>query len=182
MKIIDDLILREGGFTNDPDDPGGPTKYGITQKTYSDFIGRPVTVDEMRDLTPEQAAAVYTKKYIGDPGFDKVLAISDAIGEEVIDSGVNCGVEESGRWLQQCLNALNRQGRDYADIAEDGACGAGTIAALHTYLQKRQADGELVMVRYLNALQGAYYITISQKHKNLEDYVFGWGLNRLAGL
>lgn len=182
QEIISGVIEREGAeYTNDPHDPGGPTKYGITQISYSEFLGRPASVDEIKNLTPEQARSVYLKKYVTAPSFDKIAVISQPIAEELVDSGVNCGTEVAGRWLQRCLNALNREGKDYSDLEVDGHCGPITRGCLEAYLHKRGKEGELVLWRYLNALQGAYYISIAEQKDTFEDYVYGWGLNRLGG-
>lgn len=182
QEIISGVLDREGAkYTNDPNDPGGPTKYGITQQAYEAYLGSPVTPEMIAAITPEEARQVYTARYVTKPKFDKVVALSEVIGEELVDSGVNCGVGTASIWLQRCLNVLNRNGKDYQDVVVDGNCGLATQTALQAYLVKRGKEGEKVMWRYLNALQGAYYITIAEHNTKLEDYEYGWGLNRLGG-
>ena len=58
----------EGGFSNHPDDPGGITNLGVTLRTWEEWVGRPVTEKEMRELTPAKVAPLYKKKY-----WDRVL-------------------------------------------------------------------------------------------------------------
>ena len=57
---LDLLKPLEGGFVNDPDDPGGPTNMGVTHVTLGDFrkLGRPATVEEVQALTREEAEGV----------------------------------------------------------------------------------------------------------------------------
>lgn len=63
LKAFDMLMEDEGGFVNDPNDPGGATKYGITKKTYELFIGREVEIIEMKHLTLDVAKEIYFKNY-----------------------------------------------------------------------------------------------------------------------
>src|SRR4051794_36362256 len=57
------ILQFEGGFTNDPKDPGGPTNLGITQATLSAFLGRQATIAEVKALTPEKVAPIYRGKF-----------------------------------------------------------------------------------------------------------------------
>lgn len=180
-QIITDVVLREGAaYTDRPTDSGGPTKYGITLRTLSAYRGRPVTAADVQVLTEAEARAIYRKRYITDPGFGAVLEVSPAIGEELIDTGVNCGVARAAEFLQRSLNALNRNGRDFPDVRVDGDAGPATIAALRAYLQRRGAQGERVLLRALNSLQGAFYIELAERRPKDEDYVYGWLANRVA--
>lgn len=179
--LISDVIKVEGSkYTNDPKDSGGPTKYGITQAALSSYRGRAVSASEVAALTEQEARAVYRSRYVDQPGYGPILALSDAITAEVVDAGVNVGPARATTWLQQSLNVLNRNGRDFADIAEDGKCGPGTVAALKTYLGKRGKEGETVLLRALNSLQGAFYINLARTRPKDEEFVYGWLRTRVA--
>ena len=52
-------LEHEGGFVNDPDDKGGATNFGITQKSYSEFKKRSVTIDEVETMSEEDAGEFY---------------------------------------------------------------------------------------------------------------------------
>jgi lysozyme family protein len=82
--------------------------------------------------------------------------------------------------LQRSLNALNGQGKYYADIAVDADVGPASIAALKAYLTKRGPEGEAVMLKALNCLQGDRYIELSEKRPANEDFLFGWLRTRVA--
>lgn len=180
-EIITGILRAEGSaYTNDPRDSGGPTKYGITQRALSQYLRRPAAVHEVQELTETQARAVYRHQYVDAPGFGDVLNLSDAIAAELVDTGVNCGPAVAATMLQTALNALNRNGKDYPDIAEDGDCGPGTIAALRAFLQLRRSEGEAVLLRALNCLQGARYIDIARRRPKDEAFVFGWLRARVA--
>jgi lysozyme family protein len=65
--MIHDVIRREGGFVDHPADRGGPTKFGITQKTLSRALGRQATTEDVRRLTREIAAEIYRRTYYTNP-------------------------------------------------------------------------------------------------------------------
>lgn len=174
-QLIDELIGREGRYVNDPHDAGGETMWGITVTTAraNGYTG------PMNQMPRATAAAIYRAEYFTRPGFDKVYALSQPIAEELFDTGVNMGVSVPGPWLQRILNALNRQQADYPDIATDGQIGPATITALRALLNRRGADGEKIIVRALNCLQGVRYLEITEKRPQNEAFFAGWMLNRV---
>lgn len=175
-RLAPTLLAVEGGYTNDPRDPGGATNHGITQAVARahGYSG------PMQDLTKLAALSIYKIAYWTKPGFAKVAAISEPIAAELFDTGVNMGVATAGRFLQRALNAFNREGHDYPDLVIDGQIGQSTISALAAFVGARGKDGEAVMVRALNALQGARYIEIVEGRPASEAYTFGWFLQRVA--
>lgn len=180
-SLLAAVIEREGGFVDHPDDRGGPTNWGITQATLAAVRGAHVTKDDVRALSRDQALAIYRQRYVADPGFDRVSAISPAIAAELVDTGVNMGPAAATKLLQRCLNALNLRGALYPDMGEpDGRIGQVTLAALRTYLGARQRDGERVLLRALNCLQGARYFELAEKNPSQESFLYGWLLHRVS--
>lgn len=180
-NIITGVIEKEGSaYTNDPSDSGGPTKYGITLKTLEGYRGRKCTPQDVKDLSELEARAIYYQMFVKDPGFEQVNFLSAAIAEELVDSGVNCGVGRPTIWLQEELNNLNNGGTHYADIEEDGRIGPGTMKALKAFLERRGKEGEMVLVRALNVAQGQHYRTLVRRRAKDEKYYYGWLLNRVA--
>jgi lysozyme family protein len=103
-SLIDDIIQREGGVSNDADDAGGLTNFGITQATLSQYLGRPASDDEVRNLDRSVAFDIYLKRYYRDPGFD---AIEDPeVQELAVDYGVNSGPGQAIKSLQTCLQRM----------------------------------------------------------------------------
>jgi lysozyme family protein len=175
-EIIDGILGREGGYSNNPDDLGGPTMWGITEK-----VARSVGyVGDMRKLSRDQAFKIYLHLYWYAPGFDKVAGLSEKAADELCDTGVNCGVATAGKILQRALNLLNRQQKDYEDLTVDGQIGPGTMQALAKFLAKRDAEGEAVLLRTLNILQGARYIEITESREANETFFYGWILHRIG--
>jgi len=64
------VLKHEGGFVNNPKDPGGMTNLGVTKKVWEEFVGREVDEREMRALTPDVVKPLYKKNY-----WDKIKAI-----------------------------------------------------------------------------------------------------------
>lgn len=175
-RLIEGVLGREGGYVNHPDDRGGETIWGITvavARRYG-YAG------SMRSMTRGSAIEIYRKQYWTGPGFDLISRISEKIAEELFDTGINMGPGVAATMLQRCLNALNRQGKDYADIKVDTAAGPATRRALESYLRVRGAEGEVVMLKGLNCLQGERYIDLAEKRQANESFVYGWLRTRVA--
>lgn len=175
-KLIEPLLAREGGYVNHASDRGGETNWGVTIGVAREngYAG------PMAAMTRDQAKAIYRAKYWAKPGLYLVEPLSAAIAEELFDTGVNMGTGTAGMMLQRALNALNRQGRDYGDLIVDGAIGPGTAAALRCYLAMRGPEGEVVLLKALNCLQGARYVELAEGREANEDFVFGWLAHRVA--
>ncbi|WP_341896433.1 glycosyl hydrolase 108 family protein [Sphingobium sp. YR657] len=174
-EIIDDVLKAEGGYVNDIRDRGGETNHGITIATAraNGYTG------PMKVMTQDFARGVYMKQYVEAPGFDKIAAISPAIGAELVDTGVNMGPKVAAQFLQRALNGLNNQGKDYADLVVDGAAGQRTRDGLTAFLKKRGAEGERRLLALLNALQGERYLSLCEGRAANEAFLFGW-LARIA--
>ena len=180
-SIINGVLEREGEkYTNDPNDSGGPTKWGITQFTLAEFWQRAVTPEDVRTLTRTDAYNIYMQKYITRPGFDRLYTVAPEVADEVIDTAVNCGPGVATTLLQRALNAFNRQGKLYMDITVDGVCGPGTVKTLNAYALSRKDPGFKILLRALNALQGERYIDLAERRPKDEEFVFGWFSHRVV--
>src|SRR5699024_180284 len=174
--IFDEILGKEGGYVNHPDDKGGPTKWGITEKVARAHGYR----GDMRDLTRGQALEILEADYWFGPRFDQVATLSPDIAAELCDTGVNMGPTVASRMLQRWLNVFNQQGRLYPDMDTDGRIGPRTINALRAYLQKRCKDGELVLGKALNCTQRDRYLELAEKREANESFVYGWMKERVA--
>lgn len=175
LKIIDNTIGKEGGYSNHPSDTGGPTRWGVTQAVAqaNGYSG------DMRQYPREMAVAVYLKRYWEQPKISTIAQINMRVAEEMFDTAVNMGTSWAGIFLQQALNAFNGQGKLYPDVVVDGDIGNATRNALTLYFKKRGADGEKVMLEALNVLQGARYFSIVNARQANEDFIYGWIRTRI---
>lgn len=175
---IDGVIEREGGYVDHPSDPGGATKYGITEKVAraNGFRGR------MQDLPRSTAYSIYYTRYVVGPNFDDVASLDEKVAEELIDSGVNVGTDRAATWFQQALNGLNERGRAYPNINEDGDIGPGTLAAFKAFHARRGPAATRIMVRALDAYQGGHYLALARDDSRFEDFLAGWLDQRIANV
>jgi hypothetical protein len=111
-----DLIFRhEGGFVDDPEDPGGATNMGITLKTLAAVRGAPVSREDVQNLTREEARQIYRAHYWNALSCDSLPPGIDLV---VFDFGVNAGVSRSAKLLQQMVH-----------VEADGEIGPITVGA-----------------------------------------------------
>ena len=176
-QYLEKVISREGGYVNHPSDHGHATKFGITEAVArsNGYQGN------MQDLPLSVAKSIYQQKYWLEPQFDQIDTISPAIAEELLDTAINCGVNFAKPLLQRALNLLNKEGKEgWPNLVIDGQYGPLTFQALKMYLNNRHKEGEKVLVRVLNIMQGQRYIEITENNPKYEDFFYGWILNRVA--
>jgi lysozyme family protein len=178
-QLIDGLIGREGGYSNHPADQGGETNFGITEAVAraQGYTG------PMKDLSRAEAAAIYKRLYWLRPRFDQVAARAPRLAAELFDTGVNMGPAVAVTFLQRALTALNRGGKDYRDLRPDGRIGPVTIAALVAFLNVRgAAEGESVLLKAVEALQGERYLRLAERRPANEAFLYGWLANRIGNV
>ena len=123
-QMAEQIVAREGGYVNDPDDPGGATNHGVTIHTLrrlgidNDRDGD-VDAEDVKRLTGEQAVAIFLQHYFIAP---RIADLPPALHETVFDMYVNAGAN-AVKILQRLLNAMDES------VAVDGAIGPQTIAA-----------------------------------------------------
>ena len=173
--IIGAVLLAEAGYVNHPSDPGGETNYGITKQVAvaNGYYG------PMKEMPKDFAWSVYYDQYLGKPGYDKVLAYSPAVAEELVDTAVNTGVSRSSLWFQKALNSLNRGGKDYPSIIADGKVGSSTIKA---YASLEKVRGKVkaceMVIKLVDAQQANHYMSLTK----MSDFTPGWVQHRIGNV
>ena len=175
-QIINEIIEIEGGYINDPSDSGGETNYGITKKVAKEYGYS----GEMKDLAKDLAFQIYSDKYWDSLKLDEISRISFRITKELADTGINMGVERAANFLQRCLNALNNNEDYYKDLLIDGIIGSRTLEALTMFVQIRKNEGMKILLNMLNCLQGEFYISLAERRKKDEKFIYGWFKNRIT--
>ncbi len=155
-QLLDDILRREGGdtFTNDPDDKGGGTKYGITARTLGTYRGmaRSATIAEIKALTEEEARAIYTKQYVG----PWAVIPFDQLKAQLVDFTVTSDRLEVVKALQRCLG-----------VEADGIIGERTKTALYGQSQ-RCTNNALV------AFRCQHYAELAEKDASQRKFLRGW--------
>lgn len=173
--MIDNVIKIEGDYSNDANDRGGATKYGITETVAraNGYVG------DMKDMPISLARTIFMNRYVIVPSFHRVANVSEAIGRELVDTGINMGPGRAAEFLQRWLNGFS-DGVHYQELFVDGRIGDGSIGALRAFLDWRGAKGETVMVEALNSLQGTQYLDIAERDHSQRKFLYGWVANRVA--
>lgn len=124
-EALNYLIGKDEGdaFTDDPDDSGGPTKFGVTQKAYSRFLGFPATLEMMQALTFDDVVPFYRHEFWTPLNCGRIKEPGIAIA--IFDCAVLYGIIQAAVMAQQALNL------DGALLRVDGILGDRTIAFLN---------------------------------------------------
>lgn len=166
-EMIDDILRREGGFVNHPADRGGATKYGITQKTLSAYIGRAALVSDVQALSDEVAREIYERNYYIAPRIDR---LPESIQAFIFDCAVNHGPRRAIKFVQSVCNQAG-----YTPLLSvDGAMGPKTRKAAEW------ADREMD-IYFLSALleeRRNFYRLIVDERPSQEVFLAGW-MNRV---
>lgn len=173
---FEEVVMIEGGYSNNPSDSGGKTRYGITESVARSYGYK----GDMRELPLQIAKDIYKKEYWDYLKLDQVDEISTLIAREMFEVGVNAGTRIAARILQQCLNVFNRGESDYMDIAADGRMGRATLIALTAFKRWRGEEGIKVLWKAMNCMQGAHYVTLAEAREKDEAFVYGWVKNRVG--
>lgn len=124
--IAEEIVAREGGYVNDPDDPGGATNHGVTLATLRrlgidlNHDGR-ITEADLRRLTREEARDIFVEHYFRRPG---LAGLPGLLHASIFDMYVNAGANAI-RILQRLLNDMGEA------LDPDGMLGPLTLAAAH---------------------------------------------------
>ena len=116
--MIDAILVREGGFVNNSSDRGGPTNFGITQRTLAAARGRPVLVEEVRAMKVDEARAIYRSNYFTAPRIDELPALLQPV---MFDMSINHGPGTAIKLLQLVLTSVG------CSCTVDGGIGDETI-------------------------------------------------------
>jgi len=124
QEIAREIVAREGGYVNDPDDPGGATNFGVTIHTMRrlglDLTGDgAVGIDDVKALSRAQAEAIFVEHYFHRP---RIAALPEVLQPSVFDMYVNAG-GNAVKILQRLLRQMGH------DVAVDGVIGPQTADA-----------------------------------------------------
>jgi lysozyme family protein len=165
-QMLDFILKREGGFVNDPKDPGGATKYGISLRFLQTIDPAMADLDEDGDvdvddifaLSPDLARAFYRQWFYQPMRIDQYPS---PLGAAMLDTGVNMGMSRAGRILQSALNQCG------ADLAVDGIVGTNTRTALMFF------DSMDILRAFLLG-RIFVYAKLCRENQDLHRFFYGW--------
>ena len=179
--ILGSVYAVEGGYVNDPKDPGGATNYGITEQVArrAGFRGDMRQFPKHCDGPAAACAdAIYVRDYIQKPGFMPVIEADPAVGGELVDTGVNMGPRRPSIWFEQSLNELGA-----GPVPVTGAVDAGDVAAYRRLQDSRGAvQACVLMLSALDGKQLAEYRRLVQRNPALGKFLRGWQRARIGNV
>ena len=143
--IIKFVLDAEGGYTNDPVDPGGETNYGIDKRSHPDV--------DIKKLTEQQAKDIYFTEYWKRFNCEQ---FAKPVGEVYFDCCVNTGAKQSNKFLQRA-----------AGTEPDGIIGPKTLAAIH------KADAYKLAFKVIDQRQ-TFYENLAYNKTPLKKFLKGW--------
>lgn len=161
LPALKKVLKFEGGYVNDPDDPGGETKYGITIK-----VARANGYDrDMKLLPVTKAAEIYRAKYWNLIKGDDII-IQD-VAESIFDFSVNCGVVQSVRIVQDALNGIVNSPL----LVVDGIFGNITLKTVNLFTSQEK---KTEVLREIRRRRKAFYRHLITKNPVMGKYENGW--------
>lgn len=166
-RAFSELLVLEGVDSNDPDDPGGQTRYGITAAEWmTRHAGHPPK--PLIKITIYDAQKFYEAFYWQEPGLDRLAAVAPLVAWECFEAGVNCGPGTAVKFLQRALNFLAATG-----LTEDGGLGAKTLGAVGQFLSRgREYQSLLVLAQ--NGEQYLHYKGCVERRETSRRFAPGW--------
>lgn len=180
LIILGAVFANEGGYVNDPADPGGATNHGITQEVARKhgYTG------DMRDFLkhcalPDDICAdrILIADYVEKPGYLPLVEIDPAVAEEVIDTAVNMGPARPSRWFQASVNATCN-----TRLAVDGRIGPMTIKAWGDCRENLGPRACVAMLHRLDGYQEAEYDRLVRVNPRLRRFRRGWQNHRIGNV
>lgn len=157
-KCLKHVFDNEGGLANVAGDAGGLTKYGVTQRTLSNWLGRPAQDKEVVNLKMSTAGDIYHKNYWQKSRAGKIPV---ALRMTYFDMCVNHGQGNAVKILQRAINRTGRGGIPKVDV--DGLIGKNTI---------RSASG--VDIDVLRSERMLFFANIVKNKPNQMKFFLGW--------
>lgn len=147
------VVLRhEGGYVNNPKDPGGETKYGISKRVYPNL--------DIKNLTIDQASNIYYRDWWMHFNYNQIT--DSSLATKVFDTSVNIGASRSHKMLQTCL-----QTNGFPNIVVDGNLGPKSFAAINA------CNTSTVLTAFRQA-QADYYNALVASNPDDQEFLKGW--------
>ena len=153
LSAVERILADEGGYSSNPSDPGGATKFGISARSNPGV--------NIATLTRDQAVNIYWREWWLRFGFAQ---LPDAIGAKTFDLAVNIGAAHAIECLRRALRACD------SPVTEVGALGPTTTLAA-------RRSNPIALMSALRSEAAGYYRLVAAKEKNGAAFIKGW-LNR----
>lgn len=148
------IVKIEGGYVNHPLDSGGPTCYGVTIKTLSDFLGHDASEEDVKNLSLDTAKKIYKQNYWDRLKLDSVKNVNLAC--VLFDQSVNRGTRKVSEQIQKLVG-----------VPTDGVIGPASIAAINAQ------DPKKLLLSFIKETQNTYTSIVSSNPSQVV-FIKGW--------
>ena len=155
VAAVERVLADEGGYSANPKDPGGPTKFGISARSNPGV--------DIAALTRDAAIDIYWREWWQRFGFAR---LPDVVGAKTFDLAVNMGAGHAIECLQRAIRACD----PLSIVTEDGVLGVDTILAA------RRIDPS-ALIAALRSEAAGHYRLVASNQKSSAEFLKGW-LNR----
>ena len=160
------VLHHEGGFVDNPNDPGGATDYGVSlrflRSVGEDIDGDgDIDVDDIKALDLDKVEELYEKHFWKPAKCDKIQ--SEMIAVKVFDMAVNMGSKQAWKLVQRACNTLGYS------LTIDGKPGPATLASV-----KSLTDRDFMLVTNIRREQDRFYNSLIQSKPSLAEFRLGW--------
>lgn len=167
-SAVQDILRHEGGYSDQPNDKGGATKYGISLRYLKSLgsngdINNDGSIDDndIKVIDINKATAFYRRGFWDKYGYDRINNAS--VAEKIFDLSVNMGPETAHKLIQKAVNL----GRLSNTLKEDGILGQKTIDAVNSL------NADRLLLR-LNGVAISRYIDIAERDPTQKIFIDGW--------
>ncbi|SJZ53744.1 glycoside hydrolase family 108 protein [Selenihalanaerobacter shriftii] len=157
-KAFEKILEYEGDYSNDEDDHGGKTKYGITEELARN-VGY---TGSIKELTLEKAKDIYYNNFWIKYNYNEIG--DDRVAIECFEQAVNMGPDTAIKNLQKAYNLLSNN-----EIVVDGIVGPQTLNAVNNNCEHKDA-----LLKLLNIFQAEKYIGIVKNDESQKKFIRGW--------
>jgi lysozyme family protein len=148
------VLSQEGGYSNNPSDPGGATNFGISQRSYPDL--------DIANLTQDEAKSIYKRDFWDSQNYQNINGKD--LSAKIFSLAVNMGPSRANLLMQQALRAVGQ------NVQQDGVLGPLTLGAISSV-----DPGNLLAA--LKSEAAGYYRMLVAKNSQRKQFLNGW-LNR----
>lgn len=159
-QALTSVLGFEGGYSNDPHDPGGATNFGITQNVYDGYrSSHSLPKQSVREISNSEVSAIYRQNYWIEGGCDQIDLVDPFLALVHFDDCVNTGIGQAARILQRCVGAY-----------PDGSIGPKSVAQIKDRVSKNR---QAVRVSYLAARMD-FYLDLVLSRSVLRVFLPSW--------
>jgi lysozyme family protein len=152
-QAIENVLKNEGGYVNDPYDPGGETIFGISKRIYPHL--------DIKNITRNQAIDIYKKQYWENTAYPLISTKLPLIAIKIFDLSVNMGNVQANRLLQRACRSIG------SPLVEDGYLGPKSLKVI------MNSNQDLLLCSFKSEAAGYYRVLCALKSSNYE-FLNGW--------